>query len=339
MISGFALAAFAGACCASVFPCRIPSRIARAFAEDCGSSLRTKTEAELPPRANDSSDCCSPRRICKFNSSPGFLLRSQNSARRGTFSPFHCLISSPAFSPARSAVEPGSTARTIHLPLESRSKEKPSCARTTSCLCSSNPAFARYLRIRNRFRARDIFLEEFLERFTRDRFDGQPNVETVAIGFPLRSEVFVHLAQDIVEGFCIVGAIANQDVERIAKYLPFCVIRNAEVGTVVVVVFVEPSIETRLLRALPFIRGARLQFVDLCGKIGVKILLRPESAAHLRVTAVGAGDAFSEPQRAGILFASVVDGFERSGANTFHVPEMEKLVSRNPREFARYRKC
>jgi hypothetical protein len=67
-------------------PCRSPARIARAFGDACGSSTIAKTDSGFPPSANAISSDFSFRSTLTFNVSPGFLLRSQYSGRRGTFS-------------------------------------------------------------------------------------------------------------------------------------------------------------------------------------------------------------------------------------------------------------
>src|SRR5260370_257491 len=85
------------------------SGLARAFGDACGSSTIVKIDSDFPPSANATSTGFSFRKTRNFNESPGFLLRSQRSARRGTFSPLKLVISSPASKPARSAVDPGTT--------------------------------------------------------------------------------------------------------------------------------------------------------------------------------------------------------------------------------------
>src|SRR6266481_7425116 len=127
---------------ASGFPCSHPSRIARAFGDACGSSATAKMDCDFPPSANAISSGFSFRSRLNFNGSPGFLLRSQYSDRRGTLSPLKLLISSPASKPARSACDPGTTERTKDFPPASRSIENPSSARTISRCCNNKPAFA-----------------------------------------------------------------------------------------------------------------------------------------------------------------------------------------------------
>src|SRR6266404_2723915 len=113
------------AAAANGFPCSNPSRIARALGDACGSSEIAKTDSDFPPSANAISSGFSFRSTLNFSVSPGFLLRSQYSGRRGTVSPLKLLISSPASKPARSAGDPVTTERTTDFLLESRSIEKP----------------------------------------------------------------------------------------------------------------------------------------------------------------------------------------------------------------------
>src|SRR5258708_25576067 len=58
-------------------------------------------------------------------------------------------------------------------------------------------------------------------------------------------------------------------------------------------------------------------------------MFRPKPGTHLRVSPVSAGHAFGKAQRTSILLPRVVDGFERSGPNPLHVPEVEKFMRGN----------
>src|SRR5262249_46399457 len=105
-----------------------------------------------------------------------------------------------------------------------------------------------------------------------------------------------------------------------------------EVWPVVIRIFFEPGVEAGLFGALPAVRRARFQFGDLLREVGVEILPGPDSRTYQRVIPVCAGHPFRKPQCARVLLLCIVDGFERSGANAFHIPEMEKLMRRNSRK-------
>ena len=137
---------------------------------------------------------------------------------------------------------------------------------------------------------------------------------------------FVHAAQHVVERFVIVGGVANGEVEQDAGDLALVVIRNAAVGLAVVVVFFEPGVEAGFFDALPGVRGARIEFADLAGEVAVELVFGPQSGAFESVGAVGAGDAFGEPERARIHFFGVVHGLERLRTDAFHVPGVKKFV-------------
>ena len=91
--------------------------------------------------------------------------------------------------------------------------------------------------VRQRFGTGNIFLEEILERASRDFLCRQPNIQTVAIRLVLLGEFLIHRPQHIVQTLLVPGTIANQNIEKYSQYLALGVIRNAVLRPVVQRIF------------------------------------------------------------------------------------------------------
>src|SRR5260221_12768531 len=176
--------------------------------------------------------------------------------------------------------------------------------------------------------AYEIVEERFARRLRRlraNRFE----IFAIAIRLSGLAELLVHRAHHVVETARIVRPLANPKIEQHANHRAFRVVRNAMIRLIVNRIFLEPRIEARLLRALPFVRGTRFQLRDFLPKIRVEMRLRPDPGSQQRVLLVGARRALVEPQGFRVLLLRVVHGFKRRGSNSLHIPQMKKLMRRN----------
>jgi len=137
-------------------------------------------------------------------------------------------------------------------------------------------------------------------------FSLKTNVEGIAIELPFPGKVRIHGAQEIVKAPLIFGAIAQDDVEQKAKHLALRVIRNAALGLVVERVFFQPGVQAGLLGALPLFGGPGLEFRDLLAQVLQEFLFAPDAGADERIRTERVGDAFREPERAGVHFTRVI---------------------------------
>src|SRR6516225_149197 len=186
--------------------------------------------------------------------------------------------------------------------------------------------------VRQRRSSADVLRKEVLERAVDELFGGETNIEAVAVipaGF---RKILIHGAHEVVETALIVGAVAQENIEKDSEDLALRVVGDAALRLIVDSVFLKPSVEARLFGALPALGGTNLEFADLRAQIAVEILLVQETGAHQGVRAVSARDAFGEPKRTGVHFAGVVERLERSGPDPFDIPEVKKLVGGNIRK-------
>src|SRR5262249_32603098 len=110
------------------------------------------------------------------------------------------------------------------------------------------------------------------------------------------------------------------------------VVADAAFRRTIVRVAFEPGVEAGLLRRLPRAGRATLQLGDLAGDSPQVFGLIDNSGARQEHIAYRAGNAFAEPQGAGIHLVLIVDGLERLRTDTLDVPQVKELVGTDPRE-------
>ena len=74
--------------------------------------------------------------------------------------------------------------------------------------------------------------------------------------------------------------------------------------------------------------GPPLQFADFGGQaFEIARLIQQTRAQQDNISRRG-GHTFAEPERPGVIFFGVVDGFERLRPDALHIPQMKELVRR-----------
>src|SRR5215469_8472269 len=122
------------------------------------------------------------------------------------------------------------------------------------------------------------------------------------------------------------ACLTNGEVEHDAEQFTLVVVRDAALGTAVVVESLKPCVEARSFRRLCKACWTMLKLADLVANVPEILLFVGQARAKLDGFFNRAGHSFAEPQRARVVCSGVVDGFQCLGANALHIPEVEEFV-------------
>src|ERR1041385_3239811 len=171
-----------------------------------------------------------------------------------------------------------------------------------------------------------VFAEELLETAARHQL-----CRLLKIGWSIVAIFLVVLGVEIthhvVERLRAGAALANLQVKQQAEQSAFLIIRDLRVHRVLILpVILDPRIEARLFRTLLQTPWRILQRLHRTRSRTQIFSLADQSRttqSHVRVVI---RDAFRNPEHLRVVFLRVIKRPERVGANSLHVPKMEKLV-------------
>ena len=137
----------------------------------------------------------------------------------------------------------------------------------------------------------------------------------------------IEISHHVVERLRIVGLPSNVEIEQQTEQLALVVVRDLRVHRILIrPILFDPGIETGVFRA--HLQTARrvLKSLDLLSQRLQIIAIRNQPGAQRHQVAVVIGDAFGDPQIAGVVLFRVIEWPERVRANSLHVPEMKEFM-------------
>src|SRR5215216_2558582 len=148
----------------------------------------------------------------------------------------------------------------------------------------------------------------------------------------LFEELRVQVTHHVIQRLRAVAAPANLEVEKQPEYRAFVIVRNLRVYRVLILpVILDPGVKTRLFHTLHQTSGRILQRLDRSRSRIQKLALANQPGATQNQVCVVVGDSFRDPEILCVIFLRVIKGPEGVRPDSFHVPEMKKLV-RHERE-------
>src|SRR5215469_7149343 len=122
------------------------------------------------------------------------------------------------------------------------------------------------------------------------------------------------------------ACLTNGEVEHDAEQFTLVVVRDAALGAAVVVVSLKPRVKARNFGRLRETCRTVLELADLISDVPEVFLFVNQAGAKLDDFFNRAGHAFTEPERAGVVFLGVIHGLQRLWTNALHIPEMKEFM-------------